>query len=188
MIRFTVFLFCFIYGYAVSRYHVGKSISWNEWFFILNKAFALMGFTLIALSVLKERTLSNFKLNRRSLGMTGFLFALSHAFSVLFLFSENHYPKFYSDHSVNLIGWVTIAVGMLSIVIFLFPFVAVLRKSPNTNKVFRLGKIGMMVSMTHPLLIGFTGWFFPGEWPLFMPPITMLAVVIGVVVLGKRSL
>lgn len=188
MIRFTVFLFSFFYGYAVLRYHVGKSIPWNEWLFILNKAFAWMGFTLIALSVLKEKTLSKFKLNRRSLGMSGFLFVLYHATTVLILFNEDHYPKFYSDHSINLIGWITIVIGILSLVVFLLPFVAALKKLPNTSKVFKLGKIGLVISMCHPLLIGFKDWFLPGEWPLYMPPITMLAVVVGVVVLGKRSL
>lgn len=147
-----------------------------------------MGFTLIALSVLKKKTLSNYKLNRRSLGMSGFMFALIHALSVLILFNENHYPKFYSDHSINLIGWLAITVGILSIIIFLFPFLAVLKKSPHTNKIFKLGKIGLVASIFHPLLIGFSGWFSVGDWPMFMPPITMLAVMVGVVVLIKRVL
>jgi DMSO/TMAO reductase YedYZ heme-binding membrane subunit len=165
---------------------VGKTISWNDWFFILNKAIAWTGFSIIALSVLQEKVLSKIQLNRRSLGMTGFGFALFHAISVLCLFNEEHFPKFYTSHSINLIGWISISIGILSIVIFSFPFVAALKKMPSKSEVFKLGKIGVMISLFHPLMIGFSGWLKPAEWPFYLPPITMLAVLLGVVVLVVR--
>lgn len=187
MFRFTIALFSLLYSYAILRYHIGKSVSWNDWFFILNKAIAWMGFSLIVLSVLQEKVLLKIKLNRRSLGITGFAFSLAHAISVLCLFNEEHFPKFYTSHSINIIGWISISIGFFSIVIFSFPFVAALKKMPNKSEIFKLGKIGVMISLFHPLMIGFTGWFKPWEWPLYLPPITLLAVVFGVVILILRE-
>jgi hypothetical protein len=64
--------------------------------------------------------------------------------------------------------------------------VAALKKMPSKSVVFKLGKIGVMISLFHPLMIGFSGWLKPAEWPFYLPPITMLAVVLGVVVLVVR--
>lgn len=183
---FTILLFLLFYTYAVLRYHFGKEVSWNDWLFIFNKAIAWMGFTLIALSIIKQSQLKRFNLSRKSLGMTGFVFAFCHAIFVLILFNSIHYPKFYTGIEINFLGWISLCIGIISLLIFTFPFIAALKNYPNKSKVFRLGKYGVLVNLFHPLVIGFAGWFSPSEWPYYLPPITMLAVLTGIFVLCLR--
>lgn len=185
---FSLLLFIVLYGYAFLRYHIGKDIPMNDWYFILNKSFAWMGFTLIALSILKESTLSKLNLTRRFLGLNGFGFAVIHACSIYFLFNQVHFPKFYTENQLNLIGWFALSIGFLSILIFSIPFIGAMKQLPNSSQVFRLGKIGMVISLAHPFIIGFSGWISPNEWPLFLPPITLLAVMSGVIILMIRAL
>lgn len=184
---FTLSLFILFYSYAILRYHIGKEVSWNDWFFIFNKSIAWMGFTLIAISIIKQSRLKRFNLSRKNLGMTGFVFAFLHAVFVLILFNSDHYPKFYTGNDLNFLGWISISIGFVSLVIFSFPFVAAWKNKPNTANVFRLGKYGVMLNILHPLAIGFSGWFSPNEWPFYLPPITLLAVMTGIIVFGIRG-
>jgi DMSO/TMAO reductase YedYZ heme-binding membrane subunit len=186
MKRFFILIFLWFYAYAIIRYHFGKNVSWNEWYFILNKAFAWTGFTLICLSVLQEKWLNKIEVTRKELGIQGFIFALIHAISVLFLFNSDHYPKFYTNDIINSLGWIVIALGLLSIFIFSLPFFASITNKPSTSKVFKLGKMGVLVGVFHPLLIGYNGWFSPNEWPFYMPPITLLAVVFCLFIFSLR--
>jgi DMSO/TMAO reductase YedYZ heme-binding membrane subunit len=187
MFRFTFIIFLIAYSYAALRYHVGASVPLDEWYFVLNKSLAWTGFTLLATSILKVSTLRKWKLDRRDLGLTGIAFAAVHTLSVLFLFSETHYSKLYTDHQINAQGYLALSIGIISFLIFMFPLFAALKKYPNSAWQFRLGKVGVLISIFHPFIIGYTGWFSPEKWPMGLPPITLLAVVIGISVWGWRS-
>ena len=165
-------LFLFFYGYAVVRYHLGKNVPWSDWYFILNKGFAWMGFTLVALTLLKEKTLNKISLSRRSLGLIGYFFLIAHVVSNLLLFNERHFPKLYHNGVISSSGWIAIILGIMAFVVFTLPLVATLKNFPSTSKYFRLGKIGVLTSIFHPTIIGFAGWLKPGTWPYSLPPIT----------------
>lgn len=186
MKKFTLILFFTFYTYTIIRYHFGKDIPWNEWYFILNKTFAWTGFTLIALSVLPEKTLNKIKLARRSLGMVGFMFAITHSFSFLILINPEYFPIFYAENNINLTGWLAIATGFLSLMIFTIPFIAAIKKLPGQNKIFRLGKVGVLLSIFHPMIIGLSGWFSPEGWPYYFPPITLLAFLSGIILFALK--
>ena len=177
MLRNLSLLFSILYGYAIVRYHFGKSVPLEDWFFILNKAFAWFAMTLISLTLLKENTLQKFQFSKRHLGQLGFLFGILHICSALLLFSEKYYPKFYSDHTFSSIGWTSISVGIISILIYSLPLYGSFKKYSSENKLFKFGKIGLLINIIHPILIGYSGWFTINKWPLFMPPITLLAVL-----------
>lgn len=177
MKRLFILLFLSFYTYAILRYHIGKNVPWDEWYFILNKAFAWTGFTLISLSILPQKILVKLNVKRKELGVQGFVFALIHAVSMFILFNQDHFPKFYSDGTINLMGWLIISIGILSIIIFSFPFIAAIQNSPSKSRIFKLGKIGVLIGAFHPFLIGFKGWFLPSDWPFYMPPITLMAVL-----------
>jgi DMSO/TMAO reductase YedYZ heme-binding membrane subunit len=180
MVRFTLILFIISYGYAAIRYHIGADVPFDEWYFILNKSLAWTGFTLVAMSILKTSTLHKWKLDRRGLGLTGIAFAFIHALSVLVLFSETHYSKLFTEHEINIQGYIALSLGFVSLLIFSFPLFAALKRYPNEAWQFRLGKYGVLVNIFHPMIIGFTGWFGVDKWPLGLPPITLFAVVMGI--------
>jgi hypothetical protein len=164
-----------LYCYAFLRYHIAKDVPLWEWLFILNKAIAWSSFSIIGLSVLKPNSLRLIETNRRTTGMTGFVFGIIHISLVLILFNKAHFDKLYDGDQLNFQGWVAIAIGLISILVFSIPFVAALNGSPSESKVFHLGKIGFFVSSFHPVAIGISGWFSPGTWPFYLPPITLLA-------------
>lgn len=186
MSKFISLLFSALYAYAILRYHIGKGTPWNDWFFIVNKAFAWTGFTLVTLSILSPELLRRFYLNRRNLGMSGFVFIVMHGISVLLLFDVHYYPKFYTNGLINSLGWSSISIGVLSIGIFLFPMWAALQTKPSEHRFYKLGKWGVAFSLFHPMIIGISGWFAPETWPYYLPPITLLAVITGILVLLLR--
>jgi DMSO/TMAO reductase YedYZ heme-binding membrane subunit len=174
-----LFLLLFIpfYGYAFIRYHIGKEVPFDEWFFILNKAIAWTAFTSIGLSVLKPKSFELINTDRRTTGMTGFSLAIFHSISVLLLFNSAHFEKMYTGDQLNFLGWMAIIIGIVSLLIFSFLFIAALKKLPKEHQIFRFGKVGFLLVMFHPLVIGISGWFSPESWPFYLPPITLLAVL-----------
>lgn len=182
------FLFVFFgcYAYAAIRYHLGADVPLHNWLFILNKAFAWTAFTWIGLSVLPQAILTRIHTNRRILGVSGFMLGIVHVGITLCHLGPAYYAKLYAGSTLNFFGWTAILLGILSIVIYSFPLVGALRKLPNESRIFRLGKIGFMISTLHPAVIGVTGWFTPGKWPLYMPPITLLACLSGIAILLFR--
>ena len=187
MYGYTLSIFVFCYAYAAIRYHLGAHVPLSEWLFILNKAIAWTAFMWIGLSVLPQRLLDKVKSDRRTLGMSGFTIGLVHILTTLFLLDPVHYGKLYTASSLNFSGWSAIALGAVSAVVYLFPLIGALQKRPNTDRVFRMGKIGFVFSTLHPAAIGFSGWLEPSGWPMYLPPITLLAFLTGVCFLTIRS-
>jgi hypothetical protein len=187
--RFFPFaIFILYYAYAIIRYHGGADVPLSDWMFIMNKAFAWTAFTWIGLSVLPQHVLNTIKTDRRNLGVQGFSLGITHAIVTFCLLSPYYYGKLYDGSELSTIGWVALSIGVVTILIYLFPLVGALKDLPNTHSVFRFGRIGFFFSTLHPAIIGFSGWFQPGTWPYYMPPITLLAFLTGIGFFALRAL
>ena len=186
MNRYTLFIFVFCYFYAALRYHVGADIPLSEWMFILNKALAWTAFLFIGFSVIPQKLLNKTKSNRRALGVFGFTLGLIHMIITFFHLGPEHYGKLYNGDSLNFSGWMAISLGAVSALIYTFPLIGAMQNRPNTDRIFRLGKIGFILSTLHPAAIGFNGWLEPYSWPLYLPPITLLAFLTGIALLMIR--
>ena len=178
MVKFTV-LFSVLYGYAALRYHIGQDLEFDQFFFVLNKAISWTAFVLLTTSILKDEILAKLNLTRRSLGVTGYIFAVVHILLGLILLWENSYPKFVSNGTLNALGWTVILIGLIAFILFSIPFVHVLKKEKQ-SKQYKIAKWGVLVVLFHPFLIGWKGWFTPEAWPLYLPPITLLSVVYAI--------
>jgi hypothetical protein len=189
MKKLITFLFLFFYGYAIIRYHIGKELyGLMEFYFVLNKAFAWTAGTLLLLSVLPTSYLDKYKISRRGIGTFGYSIALIHISSSILLLNEKFYPKFYSNAILNADGWLYIALGAGSIILFSFPLIASKLNLPNGHNLFRFGRYGILLNLSHVFAIGFKGWLKFQDWPFFMPPITLLFFLSGVVILVFRYL
>jgi DMSO/TMAO reductase YedYZ heme-binding membrane subunit len=180
MVR-AIVLFLALYTYAAVRYHIGQQLEWDQFFFVLNKAISWMAFILLTTSILKNEFLSKSGTSRRWLGVSGFYLALVHILLAVILLCLDKYPKFLTNGQINILGWGVVSLGILAIIIFSIPFTATLGKHANSNY-FKIGKWGVMVIFFHPVLIGWGGWFTPTNWPLFMPPITLLSALYGSII------
>jgi DMSO/TMAO reductase YedYZ heme-binding membrane subunit len=184
MVRYLA-LFIALYAYAAIRYHIGQKLEIDQFFFVLNKAISWMAFLLLTTSILSQQKLSMFQLTRRALGVTGYLLAILHIILSLFLLYNEMYPKLINDATLNLLGLSVLIIGLTSFGIFSIPFALTLRKTAK-SKYFQLAKWGVLLILFHPLLIGWSAWFTPSKWPLYMPPITLLSVVYALFVWSLR--
>jgi hypothetical protein len=182
-------LFFIFYGYAVVRYHLGKEmIGWKAFFVVLNKAIAWLAGTLLMLSLLRQNFWNRFNLNRRTLGTTGYWFAIVHILSAIILLDSTFYPKFYDRGSIGYMGWNYIATGALSILFFSIPLYASVKNKPEASNLYHFGRYGILMNLVHVFMIGFKGWLEPTSWPLAMPPITLIFVTQIISVLIFRAI
>jgi DMSO/TMAO reductase YedYZ heme-binding membrane subunit len=184
MVRYIA-LFIALYTYAAIRYHIGQELEIDQFFFVLNKAVSWTAFMLLSTSILSQQTLSAFKLTRRSLGTAGYLLAICHIVFSIALLCYEKYPKFLNDGALNFLGWGIVLIGLISFSLFSIPFALSVQKR-SKSKYFKLAKWGVLLILFHPLLIGWSGWFAPSKWPLYMPPITLLSVVYALFIWSLR--
>lgn len=184
MVRYVA-LFIALYTYAAIRYHIGQELEIDQFFFVLNKAVSWTAFMLLTTSILSQQTLSAFKFTRRSLGTAGYLLAICHIVFSIALLCYEKYPKFLNDGALNLLGWGIVLIGLISFSLFSIPFALSVQKR-SKSKYFQLAKWGVLLILFHPLLIGWSGWFTPIKWPLYMPPITLLSVMYAIFIWSLR--
>ncbi len=149
---------------------------WKAFFVVLNKAIAWLAGTLLMLSLLRQNFWNRFSLSRRTLGTTGYWFAVIHIFSGVILLDSTFYPKFYNHGCISYFGWNYISIGILSILFFSIPLYASLKKEPHGSKLYHFGHYGILMNLVHVFMIGFSGWLEPESWPLYFPPITLIFV------------
>ena len=186
----TLFLFC--YTYSILRYHIGAEIPSNEWLFILNKSIAWAGFTCIGLSLLSVSLLERIRLTKRIAGIYGFICSCIHIIISFYLLYDGNQLIWNKLESIDFMFYSFIISGAISFLIYLFPLVATLKELPSTSKMLGIAKVGYLINILHPLLLGYSGWGSISKWPLFLPPITLLAVLSALVFIGfnlstKRS-
>lgn len=183
--RLSILLVVF-YCYTFIRYHIGNNVPFSEWLFILNKTLAWFSFTVIGLSIFPKNWFKSKNLTRKNVGIIGFIFANLHILLNLFLISFERYPLLYKDKiSFSNLGITIISLGVFSFICFLLTFFASIKKLPKYY--LKLGFIGFVAILFHPLLLGFQKWFHIQKWPLYMPPITLLAVLTGLFFLIYRK-
>lgn len=189
MKKVILVLFLTFYGYAIIRYHIGKNLTGlMAFFFVLNKAFAWTAGNLLILSILPKHFLEKYKLKRRAIGTFAYVIALIHINSSILLLSEKFYPKFYSHSYLNSDGWFYITLGALSILSFTIPLIASKLNMQDGHFMYRFGRYGILLNLSHVTAIGFKGWLSYQDWPYYMPPITLLFVFSGLLILGFRYL
>ena len=178
MRKLIAVLFFSFYSYAIIRYHFGKElIGFTETFFVVNKALAWTAGTLFLLTLLPQFQLDKFKLKRRQLGTTGYCFAIVHISLIFLILNPELYPKFYSNSELNYDGYLTISLGICSLLLFSLPLYASLQKREKLQYLYRFGRFGIYLNILHVTSIGATGWVTPTNWPYFMPPITLIFIV-----------
>ena len=164
-----------LYSYAAIRYHIGKGMGIEFCFFILNKAIAWTSATCLGLSLLKLN--SPFP-NKRSFGIGSFLLAVVHISLTFVLVFQGFFPKYYDIDGISCEGFLILVSGALTFLIMVFPLLASTFPTNYPNSWLKLGKFALLINIFHPVIIGIKNWGIPGNWPLFLPPITLLTIVI----------
>lgn len=180
------------FAYAIIRYNVIKGVPWQQLpLFISNKAIALAAVFFIALSY-DFGPLARFwpkvfvpeLSTRKFLGLLGFGLAAAHAVISLLVFSQAHYPKFFTEAGkLNLTGELSMLFGVAAF--FTFAMIAA-TSLPGVEKVLdrrkwqmlqRIGYLAFFLVMLHVLVMGVEGWLKPSGWPGGLLPISLVAFI-----------
>jgi len=187
----------FSLAYSVLRYHILGDVPWKDLpFFILNKALSLAAFILIAFNFgfgpAKQWGLpipQSWLDARKALGMSGFLLVLMHVFMSLMLFSATRYGKlFESDGTMTLNAGLSMLAGILAFVtlwVYTVSFQTYLKEDKAfidfiTSRTTML--IAFLFGAIHLLFMGYSGWLNPGAWNGGLPPISLVAFSVFVIV------
>ena len=192
-IRWIITIFLLAMAYATLRYHVFKGVDWIHLpLYTFNKAISLTGLILIAFSYTagKFRPKSNeqdealLKL-KKSFAFIGFILVGAHIIASLTILNEGYFPKFYIGSMLNLKGESSMLMGIASLVFFIIPAIASLPDmidkigQKRWKKMQRTGYYGLFAVSSHVLIMGWSGWWQISEWPGYLPPITLLSFIFG---------
>jgi DMSO/TMAO reductase YedYZ heme-binding membrane subunit len=195
-------VFGFSLAYAVVRYHLVGDVPWRNFpLFILNKATSLAAVIFVACSYLIGKLIHIHDRDHalrlvviKFCGLMGFFLATAHGLFSLALLSPAYYGKYFEEGGrLNLQGEIAMAVGVIALFWLLSPAVTTL---PNMAKAIggirwkrtqRAGYMALALVVVHLVVLGYKGWLAPSDWQGWIPPISLIAVVIALLPLLVRS-
>jgi DMSO/TMAO reductase YedYZ heme-binding membrane subunit len=196
-------IFGFSLAYAILRYHLAGDVSWEHFpLFIFNKATSLAAVIFVACSYLIGRVIHWHDDDRRLrlvvikfCGLTGFFLAGVHALLSLALLSPAYYAKYFLDDGrLSLQGELAISVGVIALFFLMSPALATLPMMPKAvggvrwRRGQRLGYVALILVVVHLVVLGWKGWLAPGDWPAWIPPISLVAIVAAVIPLLSKGM
>jgi DMSO/TMAO reductase YedYZ heme-binding membrane subunit len=194
--RIITVVLLFSIGYAILRYHLVGPVPWKDFpFFILNKGISLAAFILLTCNF-GFGPLNNLGVNvpagwlnaRKALGMTGFLLVLIHVLMSFMLFSPSVYAKFFeANGTLTLLAGLSMLGGVLAFVVlwaYNLSFQTHLREDKAfiqfiTSRTFLLW--ALLLGGVHLVFMGYPGWLNPSGWHGGIPPVSLVAITVGVV-------
>jgi DMSO/TMAO reductase YedYZ heme-binding membrane subunit len=194
--RIITVVLLFSIGYAIMRYHLVGPVPWKDFpFFIMNKGISLAAFILLTCNF-GFGPLKNLGVNvpvgwlnaRKALGMTGFLLALIHVLMSFMLFSPNVYAKFFeANGTLTFLAGLSMLGGVLAFVVlwgYNLSFQTHLREDKAfikfiTSRTFLLW--ALLLGGVHLVFMGYQGWLNPSGWHGGIPPVSLVAITVGVV-------
>jgi DMSO/TMAO reductase YedYZ heme-binding membrane subunit len=190
--------------YAVVRYHLAGDVAWAHFpLFIFNKAMSLAAVGFVASSYLVGKVFRWHDHDPRLrlvvikfCGLMGFFMAGAHAFFSLCLWPPAYFGKcFEADGRMNLQGELAMALGIAGLFLLMGPALATLPMMAKAvggvrwKRGQRLGYVTLALVSVHLVVLGLKGWMAPEAWPMSIPPISLVAVVLALVpLLVKKKL
>ena len=181
--------------YAILRYNIFKGVDWDQLpVYVLNKSLSLTALLLISASYIAGKIIWRRQANmdalvelRKGLSFSGYILAVLHIMSSFIVLNEAYYPNLYGDSMMNLHGEASMFAGVLAFAFFSLPALA---SFPGIDerlgmqrwrKIQRIGYLGIFGVCLHVTVMGWSGWWDPSAWPGYLPPITLLSCIAGVV-------
>jgi hypothetical protein len=164
--------------YATLRYNVFKGVSWTDWpLYVANKVLAIAALLLVVLAALRVATPQGRQI-RRLMGWASAM-ALAHSLASLALLEPSYFEKFYWDERLTAVAGASLLLGSLAFVLLQWG-----KGQPGTaapdSAVLPLSGIAFLSGL-HAALPSGASWLSPSSWPGYMPPITLISFVAGVI-------
>ncbi len=185
-------------AYAIVRYNVYGGVLWSRLpFYVLNKAFALSGITLLIISQILPSTtkIKTFKQEiLKHVGISGFLFILIHAAFSLLLFRPAVYPKFFDENNwLTTFAGLSMLTGVIALIllwIYNMSFSLLYKEKFSAHLKQNIFNAAIILNGFHLFFMGYSGWLEPEKWFGKLPPITLIAFcifIIGMIFLIYKS-
>ncbi len=174
------FLFSFIY--SLLRYNVFGDTPWEDLpLFVMNKVFALTSIILFSyyqFSIIKSEW-DESKIIRDY----AVIFGVFHILISTIIISPAYFPKFFNALKFNLIGELSLFLGVIASGLLLILFSKNILESVKNKAEFnnRIAKSFFVFTAAHVIIMGYKGWFEPSSWQGWLPPITLLSFVVAVI-------
>jgi len=163
-------------AYATLRYNVFKGVPWSDWpVFVLNKALALSSLLLLVLWAVRAR-------RGKGTPQTVLLTAasrmtLAHVGLSLVALTPVYFPAFFLDGRLTWQAGTAVALGVAAA----SGLAAGARQGgPHGHRLPALGLVAFGAG-THAALYGYASWLTPWAWPGYMPPITLVSFMAGII-------
>lgn len=167
-------------GYATIRYNIFKGVAWSDWpTYTLNKVFGVTSLLLLVIAVIRYQLGSSYP-NGKILCVAGLSGGIHILLSVLLL-NPVYYEKFFSDGKLTFTAGLSMLLGTIAAGLFFSGAVSKADRKVSA-KITSLVVICVLTAL-HTFFQGFETWFGIDTWPGFLPPISMLASLAGILAL-----
>ena len=116
-----------------------------------------------------------------------------HAFFSVFLVTPAYLGKYFNeDGSLNAVGEVGMAVGVVALWALAIPAITTMPTMPKElggirwKRTQRMGYLCLTLVLAHLVVLGLQGWMAPGKWTKGLPPISLLAALAALVPLVAK--
>lgn len=183
----------FFFLYATMRYVVFKGVDPVHLpIYIVNKVFSVSGIFFLATSYAfgKIRWL-NFNNESKQIqfikytGLVGFSLIAMHVFMSLLIITPEYFPKFFDGNMMNFKGEMTMLMGVLSLYFFTIPAITTIPFMQEAVGIKKwqqgqqMGYYGLLTSLVHTTIMGYSGWLDIEKWPGYLPPISLIGTIIA---------
>lgn len=170
---------CVALGYATLRYNVFKGTPWADWpAYTVNKGLAVAALLLMAAALLRLRVG----------GRTGTLlmwaggFALAHSLLSFALLDPVYYARLFDGRKLTAAAGLSLTLGAI--------LMAGMEISARRACEWRIGVRRAMLAWiafgtgVHAAIPAVSSWFAPAAWPGGLPPLTLIAFLVGALALA----
>jgi len=180
-------------AYAVLRYNVFGEVPWKDLpLYVLNKGISLSSLILLTLNFslgplknigikIPEKWLSA----RKSMGISGFLFAFIHIFMSISILNPKYYSVYFmADGTLTVEGGLSLLGGILSFVllwVYNTSFSSRLREDKKIIAIItsrRFLMYAFFFTGVHLFFLGYTGWGNISAWQGGLPPVSLISFAI----------
>ncbi len=173
-------IFAIAMAYAILRYNILQAISFEHLpLFIANKAFALSVVLLMFYRPFIHKDDTSFY------DTSVFTLLLMHVLISMTILSPDYYPKFFQESQMNLRGELSLLFGIAAFVTFIVLQFILQKKIFSLTFKLQVWTVLAFIA-GHLLSMGLSGWLTPGKWSGYLPPISLIAFVILIVIAVKK--
>jgi len=180
-------------GYAVLRYHIFGEVPWKDLpLFVLNKGISLTSLILLSFNF-SLGPLKNLGMNipekwlsaRKSMGISGFLFAFIHIFMSISILNPKYYSVFFmADGTLTIEGGLSLLGGILSFILLWVYNTSFSSRSREDKKIIaiitsrRFLMYAFFFTGVHLFFLGYKGWGDISAWQGGLPPVSLISFTV----------